>query len=398
MNPLYHFFCWCSGARLYILKQCPSEYNKYFGIGAVVLMTGVMAAVTGAFALFTVFENYVIAVILGLFWGLLIFSLDWYIVASLKKEKKFIKEMISAIPRLILGLMIAVVISKPLELKLFEKEIEKEMTLMNQELKSDYNESVRENFSQIDALRKENSRYRREIEKKEEERQKLFEMMIAEAEGRSPTNIKGKGPVYEEKKEEFEKVDQEYQALKERNLEAIQKNNEIIAELRQKQNEQIYSRENETFIASGFLGQMKALNSLTKKEPSVRYANWFIILLFIVIESAPIIVKLMSGRGPYDELLEALEKEKNLNTQKYLNEVRLAGKNSTAFHTDLSNTLHSEKLASEKKHIEDIYRVKRETDEEKVQSWKKEELDRIKKAPEKYIEEIRQYLYNDLRE
>ena len=36
-------------------------------------------------------------------------------------------------------------------------------------------------------------------------------------------------------------------------------------------------------------------------------ANIFIILLFIAIETAPIFVKLISSRGPYDDLLEKHE-------------------------------------------------------------------------------------------
>src|SRR6056297_3887837 len=101
LNLFYQFFCWCSGARLYILEKCPSEYNKFFGIGAVVFMTGGLAAITGTYALYTVFSNLYIAIPFGIFWGFLIFFLDWYIVASLRKEKKFYKEIAGAAPRII---------------------------------------------------------------------------------------------------------------------------------------------------------------------------------------------------------------------------------------------------------------------------------------------------------
>lgn len=36
-------------------------------------------------------------------------------------------------------------------------------------------------------------------------------------------------------------------------------------------------------------------------------ANLFIIALFIMLECAPILVKLIASRGPYDELLEIHE-------------------------------------------------------------------------------------------
>src|SRR5690606_8819910 len=41
----------------------------------------------------------------------------------------------------------------------------------------------------------------------------------------------------------------------------------------------------------------------------MKYVNWFIILLFIAIEIAPILVKFISSPGPYDELLDAHETE-----------------------------------------------------------------------------------------
>ena len=53
----------------------------------------------------------------------LIFNLDRFIVSTIKKRDSKWKELLQATPRIILAMIIAMVISKPLELKLFEKEI-----------------------------------------------------------------------------------------------------------------------------------------------------------------------------------------------------------------------------------------------------------------------------------
>ena len=37
------------------------------------------------------------------------------------------------------------------------------------------------------------------------------------------------------------------------------------------------------------------------------WAHWFIVLLFIAVETAPVFVKLISGQGPYDHLLKTEE-------------------------------------------------------------------------------------------
>jgi hypothetical protein len=42
-------------------------------------------------------------------------------------------------------------------------------------------------------------------------------------------------------------------------------------------------------------------------------ANLFIILLFIAIETAPVMVKLISGKGPYDYQLATIEYDAELN-------------------------------------------------------------------------------------
>lgn len=136
------FFITCSGADTDILDNCSAgERTKYAGIGATVFFTALMAFFAASYALYTVFDSYLIATAFSFVWGgLLIFNLDRYIVSTLKKSDKKMNEIWQATPRIILAVIIAVVISKPLELKIFEKEIDQvlleeknQLTLENQE-------------------------------------------------------------------------------------------------------------------------------------------------------------------------------------------------------------------------------------------------------------------------
>src|SRR5688572_16203399 len=133
MQKVTSLFLQASGADLKILEQCPSEKSKYTGIGATIFFTGLFAAMAAAYALFTVFDSYWISIGLGILWGLMIFNLDRYIVSSMRKEARFSREFLTAFPRIVLALVISLVIAKPLELKIFAKEIEPELVVMEQQ-------------------------------------------------------------------------------------------------------------------------------------------------------------------------------------------------------------------------------------------------------------------------
>jgi hypothetical protein len=121
---LKQFFIICSGADKNIIGTCSNgEQNKYAGIGATVFFTALLAWIASAYALYTVFDNVYTAAFFGFVWGLLIFNLDRFIVSTIRKRDKFRQELLQATPRIVLAIIIAIVISKPLEIKIFEKEI-----------------------------------------------------------------------------------------------------------------------------------------------------------------------------------------------------------------------------------------------------------------------------------
>ena len=161
MKTLENFFLFCSGVEHSILDQCPSDRNKYMGIGATVFFTGVLAFFSSGYALYSVFESWWAAAACGLVWGLMIFNLDRYIVMSMKSYGKWWRDWAVALPRLGLAVLLALVISKPLEMKIFEKEIQAELVTMEQEVfkqqedkvKTRYQAQIDEHKAQISVLK-----------------------------------------------------------------------------------------------------------------------------------------------------------------------------------------------------------------------------------------------------
>ncbi|MCE2614011.1 DUF4407 domain-containing protein [Flavobacteriaceae bacterium D16] len=294
------FFVLCSGADVSILDTCSSgEQNKYAGIGATVFFTAVMAFIASAYALYTVFDNVYAALFFGLVWGLLIFNLDRFIVSTIRKRDSFWSEFIQATPRIILAVIIAVVISKPLEMKIFEKEI-------NQVLLEEKNTMTLANKEQIalqytpviEGLNKDIVNLKGEIAAKEAETNALYDTYIAEAEGREGTLLIGKGPVYKEKREKHDAYLLELRDLKEQNGQKIEAIEAQISSLQQEYGQDV---ENSQPIIDGFDGLMARINALGK---SPWFPSFFIFLLFLAIETSPIVVKLLSPKGPYDYKLE----------------------------------------------------------------------------------------------
>jgi len=310
---LKRFFITCSGADTDILDTCSKgEQNKYAGIGATVFFTAVMAFIAAGYALYTVFDTIYTAVFFGLIWGLLIFNLDRYIVSTIKKRNSFKHELLQAAPRIILALIIAVVISKPLELKIFEKEIDRvlleeknEMTLNNQEqIAQQYNPAIEKLNNEITLLKN-------EVSNKETEVNELYSTYITEAEGTSGTFKLGKGPVYKEKREKHDASLLELQSLRETNAQKIRDKETQIAALSGDLTKKIVDTQP---IIDGFDGLMARINALGKLP---WLPSFFIFLLFLAIETSPIIAKLLAPKGEYDYKLEDLESTvKNWTAQK----------------------------------------------------------------------------------
>lgn len=300
---LKKFFWMCSGADPDLLNESPkSEQIKYAGIGGTVFFTAVMAFISGSYALFTVFDNIYIAIAFGLIWGLLIFNLDRFIVSTIKKRDNIWQELLQASPRIILAIIIAVVISKPLEMKIFEKEIDQVLLEQKNELTLQNQNQIAEQFTpEISRIQSEIKSLNNTVSNKQKEVNDLYNTYITEAEGTSGTMKLGKGPVYKEKREKHDALLQELQQLKESSTITISEKEAAITQLRNKQNQQVSSSQP---IIDGFDGLMARINALGELA---WFPSFFIFLLFVAIETAPVLAKVMAPKGAYDLRYEEQE-------------------------------------------------------------------------------------------
>lgn len=294
MEKMKAFFWFCSGANIAILKKCPTETNKYVGIGGTVFFTGVLAALSAGYALYTVFESWYWAVAFGAVWGVMIFNLDRFIVSSMRKKERFWAEWKLAFPRLLLAVFLALVISKPLELKIFEKEIDQKVSEQKVLEMQEAKDNLEMAYPEIARLKTENEQLRDEIAAKAAFRDQLQEEYDAERFGvKTPgtTGIVGLGVNAEKKEQQLDAAQRDLEQLQERNWVKIDEHEREMAAVMARKQEVFEQQQAAIDQYDGLAARIHALSQLTSESQAVYWANIFIMLLFVAMEAAPVMVK-----------------------------------------------------------------------------------------------------------
>lgn len=411
-------FLWASGADLDILKQAPTDNNKYFGIGGTILFTALMASFAGGYAFFTAFKDPYLAIVFGLFWGALIFNLDRYIVSTfgVGDGKRTIsrQELIEAAPRLLMAMILGFVISTPLELKLFESEINSEIARQNlvtiQQQKTDALE-VAEQLNQSDrneiiTLREITKQHEEEIAGLKIKRDEAYDKYMCELNGTCGTGKPGEGPVFREAKnaylllnKEFTELNQEYSKKREADYNRIGNLNELIQKRTTEAEEQVAKIETEISSRNGLLARLSALSNLCYNKKAVMkvnddgtevlshyeterttvwYAKWLITILFIFIEIAPILFKMMTERGIYDDILDRIKHEAKVKQLLLQSNINQEVNTSVKVHTAMNELKIEEELKANDDLIKNIAKAQADIAAVAIEQWKQEQIELVK--------------------
>ena len=323
------FLWWCAGADSYFLKQSPKQDRvKYAGIGGVVLATGLLAAISGAFAYYTIFKTKGDAndeagiswgLGIGIFvfmivWGTIIFNLDRFIVSSTGKgdgtDTISWKEIGQAFPRILIAIVLGFAISAPLEIKILESEINSELSKYQEKYTTELNVNTDKLFKQKQAaLEKDKAEYEGKLNTYESqlkgfdvEIDKLVAIQQAEMQDK---RAYGFGPVAKKmqadidnkrlEKDKFIKLKAAEVGSWRKQLDfSNEKINELSDDLRKS-----YKKNERT--AHGYDGLLKRIQ-ISHEIGGV--IPWVILAVFLCIEMGPIFFKMMMTKGPYDYMVE----------------------------------------------------------------------------------------------
>lgn len=297
-----HFLWWCAGVHQPTLVQYPTEHPKYHTLGGVLLATFALAALSSGYAFYTIFQHVGWAIAFALLWGSIIFNLDRFMVSTIRKYgMSSASQWKVALPRLLLAIFIGVTIARPLELKLFEKEI-------NLEVESHILEQIKAHNLKLDTIH--NGRIATALLERNQLLQrragmqdtllKLQQAYLTEADGTGGSGRRGIERITQLKLSAYEQTAKQYNLVLPGIDSSLARQQAFLEnagkELKAEQDK--YAKT--AYSNIGFLARNKALHSLSEREESVQLANLLITLLIILLETAPILAKLLLPVGPYD--------------------------------------------------------------------------------------------------
>ncbi|MFV0460180.1 MAG: DUF4407 domain-containing protein [Actinomycetales bacterium] len=127
------------GANPTVIESAPRFRSSYAQMGLILLGTAIMATVSMAFALlYGAHILPLLAIPFALFWGLLIFTVDRYLVTQMTNHSTKWGIIGMATPRVLMAIILGAVISTPLVLRIFEPEIAVERLVIQQEMAQQY--------------------------------------------------------------------------------------------------------------------------------------------------------------------------------------------------------------------------------------------------------------------
>ncbi|MCA6452659.1 MAG: DUF4407 domain-containing protein [Chitinophagaceae bacterium] len=327
------FLWWLSTAEPEILAGCVVDRGRYAIVGMTVLGTWAFATLAWSYFFSTVVSNWFIAILLGVFMGAIILTIDRALIKGISRSNK--KRFLPLAFRAILALVIGLFMAQPALLYLFDKEIHVQISLDNEQRRRD-KRSKQDTlyFAQKTRLQQQKNSLQQELNSRYAEVSAARDAFIRETDGTGGSKKIGLKDIAQAKQREYQKLDADYRLKQQELLPQIKASDSLMATI-----DAAIRKEQDAFevlLNDGFITRIEALNHLVQNNLSVAFRYYLLVVILLLIELMPVVTKSILPEGSYDkklDLREALEKEL---TQKN-HERELAIKelyNQTAFEQD----------------------------------------------------------------
>lgn len=393
-TPIMRFLWRAAGGDRYLLERSTySDHIKYMCLGGIIFATGLMAAIAGGYAFYTIFgtrgsatENdlnipiMLLSMVFGVLWGLMIFNLDRFIVSSTGTgdgtEAITWDEFKGAIPRIVLGSIIALTISKPVEIRMFKTEIDIKLKERQIEQQTEYQTKVDKTYAERESLIK--ADYNRIDAERSDlvSRLQKFEILYQEEMTRGQGGRgRGEGPIALSLKAQRDRIQAEldgFDADHKAEVEALR-----TRETNLRSSKESERNDNEK-IANGLDGLLERIK--LAHEVAGFWISFFVTMLFLAIELTPIFFKLMLIKSPYDYLKdnvgELIKAEQGIQIEHNYH------KDKEGQERDLVIYLNKEKVVLERR---ELHEAQKRLTQYAISKYEDEMKKRIDANPEQFI-------------
>jgi len=393
-TPIMRFLWSASGGDRYILERATySDQVKYMCLGGIIAATGLMAGIAGGYAFYTIFEPRgsalenvfspsvaIISVLFGCVWGLMIFNLDRFIVSSTGKgdgtEAITWEEFKGAIPRIVMGAIIALTISKPVEIRMFKTEIDVELHKAQMEKQREYLSQIDSIYAgRIESENKKIAVWQGEIDKKENDYTTAVNDFNQELSEKPGGSTSGYGPDAKKKEAIMGDRKTDLVSMRAKNEPLLKEGYENLKKFEAQKQKEI---ENGEVVSAGLDGLLERIK-LAHKIAGF-WISLFITLLFMAIELTPIFFKLMLVKSPYDFLKDNVEEL--MKAEQGIHIEYNYHKDKEGQERDLITHLNKEKLIIEKKELHD---VQKRLTQYAISKYEDEMKKKIDSNPEQFV-------------
>lgn len=337
-----------SGARPYVLDRCPTERIKFQSLGWAILITCGIATVSMWFALTSAMGfSPVLSFPVAVLWGLVIMGIDRWLVTSMPLDGK--RKFLIAVPRLALAVLLGSLISTPIVLRIFESEINNQISVIKENneaafLSSQQRSGVQARVTQwqssVNNLQQViDSRGAVAINPASDPVVQGLTTQLTNARKVAASDYqawqcqlyggcgapKGNGPLatasqqrYDNDEAQISSLTQQVQA-REAALQTTNSSSQAsrlqqaqgalpnaraqLASAQAEENSLLNNFQVTNSATNGLLIRLKALDQLSAGSSTLQTARILLFLLFLVIEILPVTVKLLQPQGNYEAIL-----------------------------------------------------------------------------------------------
>lgn len=307
-----NFFIWCAGSDKSVLSKCSdAERTKHIGFGTLVLIPAILALVSMTYALSTIDkinEKPIIYFAGGFAWCLIILAFDRFIVSTHRRKNNNWDEFknINLYLRLLFALPLGVISSHPIVLLYFQGSI-------TQEIKSE----ITDNIAKEDSIfRSSSDTLRIRLNELIDHKYCLERLLTAEQSGHKVTLDCGYSSGIPNIRGSFTRTLEIKRLIKSDSIsienERTRVNTRIEEVNRVKIEKQDNYRNNTSF---DYLNRELTLTKLKKKNSIIVFTQWFLMIVFILLDISAVTFKTFAPFGMYDKILtDDIDLLKNIDT------------------------------------------------------------------------------------